>query len=83
MDRGWLLVVYCLLIMVASLAGGWLPLLFRLSHTGMQLSMSFVGGAMIGVGRHRQRSAQRGGNNDQNLNVSKKRSHPMLSFDVK
>ncbi|HEY2839406.1 MAG TPA: ZIP family metal transporter [Pirellulales bacterium] len=50
MDRGWLLVVYCLLIMVASLAGGWLPLLFRLSHTGMQLSMSFVGGAMIGVG---------------------------------
>jgi len=49
-DRGLLLVVYCLLIMVASLAGGWLPLLFRLSHTGMQLSMSFVGGAMIGVG---------------------------------
>jgi zinc and cadmium transporter len=49
-DRGLLLAVYCLLIMVASLAGGWLPLLFRLSHTGMQVSMSFVGGAMIGVG---------------------------------
>ncbi len=45
-----LLAVYCLLIAVASLAGGWLPLLLRLSHTRMQLAMSFVGGAMLGVG---------------------------------
>jgi len=45
-----LLTVYCLLIAAASLAGGWLPMLLRLTHTRMQLSMSFVGGAMLGVG---------------------------------
>lgn len=45
-----LLTVYCLLIAAAALAGGWLPMLFRLSHTRMQLAMSFVGGAMLGVG---------------------------------
>jgi len=49
-DRALLLTIYCLLIALASLAGGWLPMLFRMSHTRMQMSMSFVGGAMIGVG---------------------------------
>jgi zinc and cadmium transporter len=45
-----LLTVYCLLIAAAALGGGWLPMLFRMSHTRMQLTMSFVGGAMLGVG---------------------------------
>ncbi len=42
--------VYCLLILVASLAGGWIPLVARLSHTHTQLLMSFVAGLMLGVG---------------------------------
>ena len=45
-----LLIVYCSLILLASLAGGWLPLLFRLTHVWLQVAMSFVGGAMLGVG---------------------------------
>lgn len=44
-----LLTMYCCLIVLASLAGGWLPALFRLSHLRMQLLMSLVGGMMIGV----------------------------------
>jgi zinc and cadmium transporter len=45
-----LLTIYCLMIASAALFGGWLPFLLRLSHTGMQLAMSFVGGTMLGVG---------------------------------
>jgi len=45
-----LLIVYCLLILLASLAGGLIPLLVRLTHTRLQLAMSFVSGAMLGVG---------------------------------
>ena len=45
-----LLVVYCALILVASLAGGWIPLLVRLTHTRMQVATSFVAGLMLGVG---------------------------------
>ncbi|MEX2119048.1 MAG: ZIP family metal transporter [Pirellulales bacterium] len=45
-----LLGVYCLLILLGSLAGGWIPLWVRLTHTRLQLAMSFVGGAMLGVG---------------------------------
>jgi zinc and cadmium transporter len=44
-----LLVIYCLLLILASLLGGWLPMLVRLTHTRMQLMMSFVGGLMLGV----------------------------------
>lgn len=43
------IVVYCGLIVGASLAGGWLPSLVRLTHTGLQLTMSFVAGLMLGV----------------------------------
>jgi zinc and cadmium transporter len=35
--------------LIASLAGGWLPGVVRLTHTRMQLMMSFVGGLMLGV----------------------------------
>lgn len=45
-----LLVVYCLLILLASLAGGWLPLMIRLTHQRMQLAVSLVAGVMLGVG---------------------------------
>ena len=44
-----LLTFYCCLIVLASLAGGWLTSMFRLSHLRMQLLMSLVGGMMIGV----------------------------------
>src|SRR6185503_17535518 len=45
-----LLIVYCALILLASLAGGWIPLLVRLTHTRMQVATSFVAGLMLGVG---------------------------------
>lgn len=44
-----LLIVYCVLIVSASLLGGWLPFLVKLTHRRMQLLMSFVGGLMLGV----------------------------------
>jgi|SRR5438128_7095179 len=45
-----LLAVYCALIILASLLGGWLPLLVRLTHTRVQVATSFVAGLMLGVG---------------------------------
>lgn len=45
-----LLSVYCGLIVVASLAGGRLPFLLKLTHTRMQTIISFVGGLMLGIG---------------------------------
>ncbi|HUE70191.1 MAG TPA: ZIP family metal transporter [Pirellulaceae bacterium] len=44
-----LLTIYCILIIAASLAGGWLPYLVALSHRQMQLAMSTVGGFMLGI----------------------------------
>jgi zinc and cadmium transporter len=35
---------------LASLAGGWLPLVVRLTHTRLQVSMSLCGGLMLGIG---------------------------------
>ncbi len=43
------LATYCVLIIVASLVGGWLPKMMRLTHTRMQVVMSFVAGLMLGV----------------------------------
>ena len=45
-----LLAAYCGLILLASLAGGWIPLLVRLTHTRLQVATSFVAGLMLGVG---------------------------------
>jgi zinc and cadmium transporter len=42
--------IYCVAIVLASLAGGWLPLIMRLTHTRLQLSMSLCGGLMLGIG---------------------------------
>ena len=44
-----LLGLYCVVVFIASLAGGWLPLLLRLTHTRLQLAVSFVGGLMLGL----------------------------------
>jgi zinc and cadmium transporter len=44
-----LLGLYCLVVFAASLAGGWLPTLLRLTHTRLQMAVSFVGGLMLGL----------------------------------
>ncbi len=44
------LVVYCLLIVVASLLGGWIPHFVRLTHKRMELAISGIAGFMLGVG---------------------------------
>jgi len=48
-SAAWLLAAYCLLVLLASLAGGWLPLLIRLTHTRLQMAISFVAGLMLGI----------------------------------
>jgi zinc and cadmium transporter len=45
-----LLVVYCAAVVAASLFGGLIPHLVRLTHTRMQTALSLVAGAMLGVG---------------------------------
>src|SRR5262245_66682951 len=46
----WLLGIYCALVLLASLAGGWLPLVIRLTHTRLQMAISLVAGLMLGIG---------------------------------
>jgi zinc and cadmium transporter len=41
---------YSIAVVLASLAGGWLPLVVRLTHTRMQVSISLCGGLMLGIG---------------------------------
>ena len=43
------LLVYCVLVVLASLLGGALPSRFRLTHTRLQVTVSFVAGLMLGV----------------------------------
>ena len=50
MSPSLLLLVYCLAVLLASLAGGWIPLMIRLTHRRMQLAVSLVAGVMLGVG---------------------------------
>ena len=45
-----LIIFYSVLIVAGSLFGGWLPTFFRLTHVGMQVVLSLVGGLMLGVG---------------------------------
>lgn len=47
---GWLTAGYCVLIILASLVGGWIPAFVKLTHTRMQTVISFVGGLMLGIG---------------------------------
>ncbi len=45
-----ILAAYSVPIILASLAGGWIPLLVRPTHTRLQLGTSLVAGMMLGVG---------------------------------
>jgi zinc and cadmium transporter len=45
-----LLAIYCLACFAASLGGGWVPLVIRLTHRRMQIGISFVSGMMLGIG---------------------------------
>ena len=49
LSPAWLLFIYCVLVIVASLAGGWLLLLIHLNHTRLQMAVSFVAGLMLGI----------------------------------
>jgi zinc and cadmium transporter len=49
LSPGGLLAVYCALVILASLAGGWLLLLVHLTHTRLQMAVSFVAGLMLGI----------------------------------
>src|SRR5262245_43371665 len=44
-----ILACYCVVIVAGSVTGGLLPWLVKLNHRRMQLTMSFVGGLMLGV----------------------------------
>lgn len=44
-----LLAVYCLLVLLASLAGGWLLLVIRPTHARLQIAISLVAGLMLGI----------------------------------
>src|SRR4051812_26048755 len=48
-SSGWLLAVYCVLVLFASLAGGWLPHIVKLTHTRLQVAISLVAGLMLGI----------------------------------
>jgi zinc and cadmium transporter len=45
-----LLTLYGALSVAASLVGGWIPLVLRLTHRRMQIAISFVSGVILGVG---------------------------------
>lgn len=45
-----LLVIYCLLILLASLAGGFAFLIIRPTHQRMELAISLVAGFILGIG---------------------------------
>lgn len=51
---GTLLTIYCVLISLSALLGGWLPSLFKLTHRRMQVLVSLIGGLMLGVGLFHQ-----------------------------
>lgn len=49
MNHTALLTVYCVLVVLASVAGGLAPLLIRLTHRRLQLTISLTTGFMLGV----------------------------------
>jgi len=44
-----LLLIYCVFVLVAALAGGWIIMALRLNHTGLQIALSAVAGLMLGI----------------------------------
>lgn len=49
MTPSWLLLCYCVLVALSSLAGGVVPVLVRMTHLRTQLLMSFVSGLMLAI----------------------------------
>jgi zinc and cadmium transporter len=49
LSGGGLLAIYCGLVLLASLAGGWVLLALRLTHARLQTGVSFVSGLMLGM----------------------------------
>jgi len=49
MSPVWLLTIYCTLVLLASLLGGWLLLVIRPTHTRLQMAISCVAGLMLGI----------------------------------
>jgi zinc and cadmium transporter len=45
----WLLAIYCALVMLASLVGGWFLLIIRPTHSRLQMAISLVAGLMLGI----------------------------------
>lgn len=43
------IILCCVLVALAALVGGWLPLLIRMTHTRIQIAISFVAGMMLGI----------------------------------
>lgn len=43
------IILCCVLVALAALIGGWLPLLIRMTHTRIQIAISFVAGMMLGI----------------------------------
>jgi zinc and cadmium transporter len=48
-SSAWMLTIYCVLVLIASLAGGWLLLIIRPTHRRLQTAISFVAGLMLGI----------------------------------
>src|SRR5271154_5178779 len=44
-----MLAIYCVLVLLASLAGGWFLLIIRPTHSRLQIAISFVAGLMLGI----------------------------------
>lgn len=44
-----LLTIYCVLVLLASLVGGWWLLIIHPTHTRLQMAISFVAGLMLGI----------------------------------
>jgi zinc and cadmium transporter len=43
------LIIYCVIIALASVTGGWIPSRIKMTHVRIQLVISFVAGVMLGV----------------------------------
>src|SRR5437868_13738947 len=49
MTAALLLAIYSALVLLASLVGGWVLLFIHLTHTRLQMAVSFVAGLMLGI----------------------------------
>ena len=45
-----LLAAYSVVFVAGSLVGGWVPMVFKLTHRRMQIAISFVSGMILGIG---------------------------------